>query len=464
MTGNPDALNRYSSYWLKRKITGVIIVAVSVLVFLLFSLKKIAGTYPVAWGILTSVLIFLFAASIIVNLVNHRKKMIYELEKRQAEEELRSQNEYLRTILDALTHPFYIIDINDYSVVLANKACGFDLSTGRKPCCYQLTHNADVPCGRSNSNHECPVEIIKETGEPAIVEHIHANVDGKDRYHEIHAYPVFDKEGNLVQMIEYNLDITSRKQLESELLKSKQLESIGILAGGIAHDFNNILSVIIGNIDLVKDELSPKDKNYTFLEHAEKNAMKAADLSRKLISFSRGGWLERKKVRVPDLVRAAMGSSFLDIDFKVSLEFPDDLLPVYADERQLNQVFVNVIRNAVEAMAGVDDAFLKIEARNLDAQDKKVLTQLQPLKPDQGSFVKVSVIDRGTGIPKENIPKVFDPYFTTKTTTDQKGLGLGLTLCYSIVKKHGGLITVHSEPGTGTTVDIFLPAFNGDGS
>lgn len=429
-----------------------------------FTLTPLKGTFPLTMAIVVFILITLILLLIILNLTGNRKKSLLARDTRLAREEIEAQNKFLRTVMDSLAHPFYIIDINDYSVIMANKAAGFDPKRdGPNPCCHFLTHKSEKPCGMEDQDHLCPVEIIRKTKKPLILEHIHKVKGGKNRYHEIHAYPIFDKDGNLIQMVEYNLDITNRKRMENELMKSRQLESIGILAGGIAHDFNNMLSVIIGNIELVKDDIPPDNPNYKFLDHAENNALKAADLSRKLITFSKGGWLEKKKLFLPVLIKQVAEDMEPDFRFDFSMEFPDNLKAIHGDERQLSQVFVNILRNASEASDEETLPAIYIEANNVDTNDEVLIHKLQTagITDFTAGFVKVAITDKGKGIPVDSLTKIFDPYYTTKQASDRKGTGLGLTLCYSIVKKHGGLITVNSEPGKYTTIEIYLPAFTG---
>lgn len=430
-----------------------------------FTLTPLTGTFPKFMIMLLTVVFSLIVLLIVLNMVGNRKKTVLVMDTKQAREEIETQNKFLRTVMDSLAHPFYIIDIKDYSIVMANKAAGFDLLSGNpNMTCHFLTHHSNEPCGSGDPCHLCPVDIIIKTKKPVILEHIHKIKGGKSRYHEIHAYPIFDKKGELIQMVEYNLDITNRKRMESELIKSRQLESIGILAGGIAHDFNNMLSVIIGNIELVKDETPPDEPNHKFLQQAENNALKAADLSRKLITFSKGGWLEKKKLFLPLLIKQVFEDMDPDYRFDFSMEFPDNLKPIYGDERQLSQVFINILRNAAEAYGGDTDSLphVFIKANNVDTGDEEIIHKLQSqgITEFKAGFVKISITDRGKGISGDSITKIFDPYFTTKQASDRKGTGLGLTLCYSIVKKHGGLVTVQSEPDKFTTVDIILPAFN----
>ncbi len=261
-------------------------------------------------------------------------------------------------------------------------------------------------------------------------------------------------------------DISERKKLEEEILKSKKLESIGILAGGIAHDFNNLFSVIMGNIMLALEEVSPKKKVYNFLVKAEEVSLKAVDLASKFITFSRGGWLKRGKVTLSDLLKNPRNleppGTKKNISYEINI--PKNLMPIYGDEEQLDQVMQNLFLNACEAISrcnydGGNDEGGRISVR----ADNMTVNAESKLLLKKGEYVKVLIEDNGIGIPQRNIEKVFDPYFSTKNKMNQKGMGLGLTICYSIIKKHGGHITVESQEGKGTAVTLYLPAFREEG-
>ncbi len=429
-----------------------------------FSVRKINSTFPLFMGLSSSVIILLLTLLLSLNIINTRKKKLFESEKKNATEEIRVQNDFLHTVLDSLSHPFYIINIDDYSIVMANRAAGdFSSFVQERVTCYYITHGLTEPCRFDSQEFSCPVEKIKATKQPVVLEHRHKSADGKISYHVIHAYPIFNEEGRLIRMIEYNVDITSRKHMEEELLKKRQLESIGILAGGIAHDFNNLLAVIIGNIEMVKDDMPENGQHHKCLESAERNAIKAAELSKKLISFSRTGWLERTSIHLPTLIKEIIDNDFDKQAVHFNSNFHDDLFLVNADERQLSQALQNIFQNALDAVENIPEAEISISAENVAEDDTTIIEQLQPLGRDPHSgFINITVTDPGKGIPKENISKVFDPYFTTKSPCSEKGVGLGLTICYSIVKKHGGLIKIHSEVGHGTSIDIYLPAYSND--
>ncbi len=255
-------------------------------------------------------------------------------------------------------------------------------------------------------------------------------------------------------------DISERKKLEEEIFKSKKLQSIGVLAGGIAHDFNNLLSNILENIMLVKESTSPGENAYIFLMQSEQAALKAVELAEKFITFSPGGWLLREKLLAGNLLKGLLdsGPGPGDTDVSYSIDISRGLAPIYGDKGKLNQVFQNLLLNALEAIQagpGGKQGRIAIRAENIIINPKN---QFQ-LKP--GNYVMVSIEDNGIGILAEIMDKVFDPYFSTKGRGTQKGMGLGLTLCYWIIKMHDGHIEVQSEAGKGTRVTLYLPAFIG---
>ena len=234
----------------------------------------------------------------------------------------------------------------------------------------------------------------------------------------------------------------------------EKLESVGILAGGIAQDFNSLLSVIIGNISLARMEVPPGEKVYDLLLESEKASCQAADIAEKLITFSEGGWLVRREERLAAILDELAASNSLKsrsgIIFKTHVPFV--LSPIFVDEGQFKQALLNVFLNAADAMP--EGGEVKISAADVTVEPGDI-PALQP-----GRYVRLRIADKGPGIPKKYLNKIFDPYFSTKNSLDQKGMGLGLSISYSIIKKHEGWITIESEEGTGTTVYIYVPVYS----
>jgi PAS domain S-box-containing protein len=266
--------------------------------------------------------------------------------------------------------------------------------------------------------------------------------------------PIRDKGGTVVGTVIIFRDITEQKKVEEELLKARKLESIGVLAGGIAHDFNNLLAVILGNISFAKMFVKPEDKPFGRLVEAENACLRGKDLTYQLLAFARGGEPLRRSTDVAQLVEQTVRSALGESAVTCLFTFSDDLLTVKIDENQICHVIERMVSNAVEAME--NQGRLQVGAENVTIGPGNRM----PLK--QGNYVKISVRDEGQGIPAEDLQRVFDPYFTKKEMGYQKGTGLGLSVSYSVVKDHGGLITVESELGKGTCFHIYLPVDHGE--
>jgi PAS domain S-box-containing protein len=249
-------------------------------------------------------------------------------------------------------------------------------------------------------------------------------------------------------------DITARQRMEEELLRSRNLETIGILAGGIAGDFNGLLTSILGNISIAKLSLHDVEKIYRALSRAEEIAIEATALASKLLTFSDGGLPVNKENSIKniifDIIQNELRAPDLNIDFQKEL----GLWSVWGDDAQLKNLFHNVILNAVEAIPEGRNGNIIIHTENHLLNGRNVWGL------DEGKYVEIRIEDNGIGIPPENREKVFAPYFTTKDNVTRKGVGLGLTICQSIVKRHNGHMEIRSVLGKGTVVTIFLQVFS----
>jgi two-component system, cell cycle sensor histidine kinase and response regulator CckA len=246
-------------------------------------------------------------------------------------------------------------------------------------------------------------------------------------------------------------DITEPKRMEEERMIVSKLESAGILAGGLAHDFNNLLGIIIGNLDLVRNfSLTEEEKN-KILEAVWTAAIEAGGLTQQLITLSKGGDPIRKSVTLAPLLHDQVALALRGSPVTPEFSIPVGLWPVEADDGQIGQVIRNMVINALEAMP--KGGTISVGAHN------SVLTTSLELPVDPGEYVQISITDQGTGIPEDVLPKIFDPYFSTKQRGTEKGMGLGLTLCHFIIKKHGGFIKAETRLGKGTTFHVVLPAF-----
>jgi signal transduction histidine kinase len=261
--------------------------------------------------------------------------------------------------------------------------------------------------------------------------------------------------GNLLRhSIRYAIErmklIADLKRAEEERLKKNVIESIGILAGGMAHDFNNLLAAIMGNINIAKASARPVDNAFARLTEAEQVCNMAAQLVKRLMTFATGGDPVKRVVSMSDLFRGEVSSQLIGSNITPLFALPHDLHPAAVDEAQIKQVIGNLVLNAREAMPEGGTLTLRGENLRLPAQNSVSLPE--------GNYVKISLRDTGPGISPEKLSKIFNPYYSTKDTYSQKGLGLGLAVCYSVIKRHDGLIALEPEAGKGTTFHLYLPA------
>lgn len=252
-------------------------------------------------------------------------------------------------------------------------------------------------------------------------------------------------------ILETVIDITERKQAEAEVLNSQKMESIGILAGGIANDFNKLISLIQEKLSSIITMLPDDSKQSLMLKSSLNTSHQAHELVQKLITFSEGGWAAPRKVRFANLLKNTINQYSSVKPFIRDVAIAPNLKHIHGDPRQLKQVLRNVLQNAEEAAGNPKE--IRISAVNVQTDGDNMFS-LEP-----GEYVKITISDNGRGIPKENLEKVFEPYFSTKKTVTQKGMGLGLAICYSIIKRHKGQITIQSAEGSGTTVEIILPVW-----
>jgi len=237
-------------------------------------------------------------------------------------------------------------------------------------------------------------------------------------------------------------EIAQREAIEEELIRARKLESLGLLAGGIAHDFNNFLTVVQGNVEMAKSYLDPGGPVHQILDQTTGAFRRATFLSSQLLTFAKGGAPVRRVVSVAKLVADAVQLARAGATVSIAVHMPDDLRSVQVDPGQIGQVLHNILLNARQAMP--EGGIIEVRAENVNLPEDH---SAEPV-------VRISIRDYGCGIPADVLPQIFDPYFTTKVGAS----GLGLATSYAIVAKHGGHISVESNPGDGTVFSIDLPA------
>jgi PAS domain S-box-containing protein len=263
---------------------------------------------------------------------------------------------------------------------------------------------------------------------------------------------VRDEVGKPRSVLAINTDITQRKKLETQFLTTQRLESIGTLAGGIAHDFNNILTAIAGNAKLAATDLPASHPVQTPLREIEKASLRASDLVRQILTFSRRQEAQRQAVKLQDIVAEALRLLRATLPAQIEIQAHYGPAPdIAADATQIHQVIINLGTNAAHAMREHGGILtVRLDSVTVDAQDEDYPTYVRP-----GHYARLRVSDTGTGMDAVTQERIFEPFFTTKAPG--QGTGLGLSVVHGIVCSHDGAITVDSEPNRGTSFCLYFP-------
>jgi len=272
----------------------------------------------------------------------------------------------------------------------------------------------------------------------------------KGKWFRITSASIKDSSGRIFGAMETLEDITDQKTAEEELLQRTKLESLGTFADGVAKDFDSLLTAILRNVFLAKISANEEDK---ILENglaiAERAGLQAKELAHRLITFAQGGYPVKKIEIIDEIIREAIQKVLAGSNAACEPAIASDLWPVEVDAMQIKQVIENMVTNAKEAMP--NGGIVEVVAENTTTG-----TNIRSM--GGSNYVRIMIRDKGVGIPRENLSKIFDPYFTTKEKKERGGIGLGLAICDSIIKYHNGLITVESLVGVGTTFFIYLAA------
>jgi len=294
---------------------------------------------------------------------------------------------------------------------------------------------------------ENPVSKVLQTGQTVGLANDTMLVarDGSERIIADSGAPIRDQESRIVGVVLVFRDVTKQYHLEEEMQRIERLSSLGVLAGGIAHDFNNFLMGILGSFSMI--QLVADNPEVERLAHVgESAAERARDLTSQLLTFAKGGVPIRRTMSLINLAEETVAFTLRGSKVGFELTPAADLWLANIDESQICQVVSNLVLNAEQAMP--NGGTIEVSCSNFSAEPDVDL----PLQP--GRYLKLSIEDEGIGIPDDLLPQIFDPFFTTK----QKGSGLGLSTCFSIIQKHGGHVRVESALGEGTRFEVFLPA------
>ncbi len=281
---------------------------------------------------------------------------------------------------------------------------------------------------------------------------INRKKDGTLYYERAHISPVFDESGDITNFVAIKRDVTSELEMENQLRQSQKMEAVGRLAGGVAHDFNNILTVISVCSHMLKESLEEDDERLTDVTEIVDATERAKALTKQLLAFSRHQRMEVSALNVNTVIKDIykMLSRLIGENIVLELMLQEELWNVKADRSGIEQVIINLVVNARDAMPEGGKIVITTENINLAETDVPAIPEGEP-----GNFVRISVMDTGTGMTRDVIDHIFDPFYTTKERG--KGTGLGLSTVYGIVRQSGGWVNVYSEPLKGASFRIYLP-------
>lgn len=365
-----------------------------------------------------------------------------EADQRFAEQEtiLASEREFLKITLNSLSEGVVatdqaerIIFFNETAVNLTGYAQAEAIGEPLEKILYLIDDRTSEPRAKIVS-HEIFNNLILVTRD---LQEIPVSTDSS---------LIKTNDGMIIGTVTVFQDISEKLKTQQELLRAEKLESLGILAGGIAHDFNNVLAAILANIQLAMVKLKNNADVEPYLMNTIETTRKASNLTKQLLTFSNGGAPVKKDASLVELIKDTAEFVLRGASIKLEFTMADDLWVASIDEGQISQVIHNLVLNAKQAM--FKGGIIYISAENLSIAEGG--------RFNPGNYVKIAVKDQGTGIAKENLLKIFDPYFTMK----KDGNGLGLATSYSIIKQHNGYIEVESQENVGTTFFIYLPASN----
>lgn len=357
---------------------------------------------------------------------------------KKAEEKIREQNAFLSDVIESLAHPFLVIDGADFSVKIANSAARRKQRAAGSTC-YELNHGLRHPCGQSG--RQCPVEEVVRTHRPVQTEYQYVDDGGNEtEYEEVHAFPLFDDDGHVKQVIQYRLDITHRKRLEAIAEAANLMENLGFIFSGIRHEIGNPINSIKMALSVLSKHLDhyPPETVREFVDRAMGEISRVEYLLKALKNFS---MYDTPEIEPIDIVQfmdhflALVEKDFAQKSIQIQSRATQAQLVALADQRIFHQVMLNLVTNAAEA---------------LDHQEAPRIDIVMDQIPD---CIQIQVIDNGCGMSAEERRNLFRPFYTSKV----KGTGLGLVIVKKMLAQMRGTIAIKSKRNEGTTATLTLP-------
>jgi two-component system cell cycle sensor histidine kinase/response regulator CckA len=384
------------------------------------------------------------------------------LRRKRAEDELREREMKYRLLAENVTDVIWTIDMDlkfTYVSPSIYRLRGISVAEALSQSLDVVLTPASLETARNALLEELALESTQGINptRSKILEFEEYCKDGSTIWTENTLTFLRDNKGKPVGILGVTRDVSERKRaeqhrlgLERQVVQAQKLESLGLLAGGIAHDFNNILTSVLGNISVASMEAAPGSEIQESLKQAEKASLRAKELTQQLLTFSKGGAPIKKLASLMELLKDTAGFALRGSNVKCDFSIPADLWHAEIDTGQVSQVIHNLVINAQQAMP--TGGTIELTAKNISPSETRKLGRGLPLK--EGNYIRIAVTDHGSGIPAEHLDRIFDPFFTTK----RKGSGLGLATSFSIARNHGGHLSVKSEPGSGSTFYLYLPA------
>jgi len=368
-------------------------------------------------------------------------------ERKQAEQALRNSEEKYKNLVENINEVIYTLDesgVITYISPAIRTILDYDSSEIIGRSFTEFIYSEDLPRQKERFERVLSGPIGPD-------EYRLLSKSGEIRWVQTSSMPILEK-NQTVGLQGVLSDITESKRLQSQLQQARKMESFGTLAGGIAHDFNNFLGIIIGNTELAMDDVPKWNPAHLNLEEILEAGLRASDVVRQLLSFTRRTQLEKKPVNIGIIMQESLKllRSSIPTSIEIHQNIPRDIDTILANPTQINQILINLSTNAHHAMPY--GGILAISLENVELDEDRA-AQYPDLNP--GRYVNLKVSDTGHGISTMEIDRIFDPYFTTKEVG--KGTGMGLSVVHGIVKNHEGAISVKSEYGKGTTFSIFFP-------
>jgi PAS domain S-box-containing protein len=326
----------------------------------------------------------------------------------------------------------------DYVFLDMNDAFESIIGLPRSEVVGKRASEVDSPLVEFTERWMSACAAVVETGESFSAEYFSESLQ---KHFTVNAYRV--KPGQFAAIV---TDISDKKRLDEEKRKSRNLQSLGVLAGGIAHEFNNMLTGVLGGLSLLREGFAEDSSEYEIATLAEVSARKSKELTQQLITFAKGGRPVKSPVDLKALIVESVSAAAKATSVRPAYRLPDSEAIAKVDHHQIAQVIDNLARNGIDAMPDGGILTVELQSIHIDADSAP------PLQP--GRYLEISFSDRGVGIPEENMAKIFDPYFSTKPMAQ----GLGLAIAYSIVQRHDGTILVRSRVGHGSTFLVYLSA------